>query len=128
MEHMSERIKFLRTEILKLTGEKFAEQIGLTKQAISRFENGGLAPSAQTIAYICDKYHVRREWLETGEGEIFNKDAQTEDFSAVLSNIENSDDDFIKEFLKVYVSLDDTSKAALKEIALRMSNKKSWQE
>lgn len=127
MNDMNERIKYLRNDVLKLTAEKFADGIGVTRSAIYKLESSERNPSSQTIVSIANRYNVRREWLETGQGEILNKDVQ-EDFSFVLSDIENSDDDFIKEFLKVYVSLDDTSKAALKEIAFRMANKKSWQE
>ena len=67
---MKDRLKKLRLE-LGLSGEKFGENLGLTKMAISKMENGRTNITEQTIKLICSAYNVNEEWLRNGSGEMF---------------------------------------------------------
>lgn len=64
------RIEFLRKE-RKLNQAEFGAQIGLGGGAIGKMERGGTVTS-QNIKLICEKFHVRREWLVDGEGEMYS--------------------------------------------------------
>ena len=65
------RIKTIR-KAKRLSQAEFGEAIGLKQGAISRIEQEGIQVTEQNITIICQKFRVRREWLETGEGEMFN--------------------------------------------------------
>lgn len=67
---MNERVKELR-KALGLTLDKFGERLGVTKQTVSRIENGINNVTDQMFKSICREFNVREEWLRTGEGEMF---------------------------------------------------------
>lgn len=60
------RIKELR-KANGLSQEAFAARIGITKSSVSLIESGKNNPSEQTVLLICERFGVRREWLENGE-------------------------------------------------------------
>lgn len=66
---MKERLKELR-KILHLTQRELAEKIEVNISQISDWERGRFTLSPARIAQICAALHVRREWFETGEGDI----------------------------------------------------------
>lgn len=71
---MEERIKQLR-KTLGLNQTDFGEKIGISASGISKFEAGLTNPAESTIKLICATYHVKRLWLETGQGTMFEDDA-----------------------------------------------------
>ena len=66
---MKERLKELR-KILHLTQRELAEKIEVNISQISDWERGRFTLSPARIAQICAALHVRREWFETGEGDV----------------------------------------------------------
>lgn len=71
---MNERIKEVR-KALNMTQTEFGNKVGLTAAAISRIEAGDRDPSEAVVKLICTTYHVKRLWLETGQGTMFEDDA-----------------------------------------------------
>lgn len=67
---MEERIKELR-QALGLSLEAFADKLGKDRSTIGRMEKGLIKITESNILAICREFNVRREWLETGEGEMF---------------------------------------------------------
>mgnify|MGYP001042463213 FL=1 len=65
-----ERVKQIRKE-KELTLEKFGEKVGVTKQTISRIENGINSLTEQMILSICREFSVNEEWLRNGVGEPY---------------------------------------------------------
>lgn len=65
---VNDRIKIVRKR-LDLTQQEFADRLGLKRNSVSLIESGRNT-SEQTIIAICREFGVRREWLETGEGEM----------------------------------------------------------
>lgn len=65
-----ERVKRIRKE-KDLTLEKFGEKVGVTKQTISRIENGINSLTDQMVLSICREFSVNEEWLRNGTGEPF---------------------------------------------------------
>lgn len=65
------RIKEVRTSC-RLKQVEFGQAIGVKDSAIGRMEQEGSNVTEQSIMLICEKFHVRREWLVDGEGEMYS--------------------------------------------------------
>lgn len=66
-----ERVLEVR-KTLKLTLEKFGENLGVAKTTISRIEKGINNLTEQMAVSICRTYNVNYDWLMSGEGEMFS--------------------------------------------------------
>lgn len=109
-----ERIKELRKS-LGLTLEKFGEQLGVTKQTVSRIENGVNNLTEQMIKSICREFNVNEEWLRDGEGEMFQI-PDDEDAALVSEILEHTDRRFYQAVLNIvrtYSQLSPESQSAL---------------
>lgn len=122
---MKNRILKIRKDS-KLNQEDFGLRLNLTKNYISLIETGNRIPSDRTISDICREFNVNEDWLKNGTGDMYKeKDGS---FSELLVELEDSDDDFIKSLITVYMGLDEDSKSALRKIAKGMAEKyKSWE-
>lgn len=122
---MKERIKALRKH-LGFTQQKLADRLGLKRQTIAAYEIGNIEPSESTLLLICKEFNINEEWLRNGiEPMCKEKDGA---FSELLSDLEDSDDEFIKNIITVYMGLDKDSKDALKKIAIGMQEKYKRQD
>lgn len=72
-----ERVKEIRKG-LNLTLEKFGERVGVTKQTVSRIENGVNNLTDQMALAICRTFSVNEHWLRTGDGEPYIKGSDDE--------------------------------------------------
>ena len=106
---MNERIKELR-KTLGLSGEKFGENIGLNRAAISKIENGAVGVSESNIKLICLTYNVNEDWLRTGQGPMFNETKN--EFLSELKRLHNLSD-FQVDLIKTYLELPDKDKASI---------------
>lgn len=68
---MHKRILELR-KALDLTQSEFGAKIGLSRDGIASYERGTAKPTGTAIQAIIYTFNVSREWLETGEGDMFN--------------------------------------------------------
>ena len=117
---MKNRILKIRKDS-KLNQEDFGLRLNLTKNYISLIETGNRIPSDRTISDICREFNVNEDWLKNGTGDMYKeKDGS---FSELLVELEDSDDDFIKSLITVYMGLDEDSKSALRKIAKGMTEK-----
>lgn len=94
-----ERIKEIR-KTLGLTLEKFGDKVCVTKQTVSRIENGINNLTEQMAKSICREFNVDYIWLTTGEGEMFVE----------------SDDDFMERIDRIMVSENDVRKNMIKTL------------
>ena len=77
VNNIGNRIKELREIVGKgrmLVQKKFADSIGVSQGTISEIEAGNTLPSNPILLAIESVYGVRKEWIETGEGDIFKKE------------------------------------------------------
>lgn len=74
---MNDRIRMVR-ESNELSMRKFGNRIGISSGAVSMLESGKNNPSEQTIRAICSEFHVSREWLEYGVGDMEEKTEPTD--------------------------------------------------
>ncbi len=68
---MNERVKMIR-KTLGLTQEQLAQRLGIGKAALSMIETGKARLSSRNRNILIQDLNVNPEWLETGEGEMFN--------------------------------------------------------
>lgn len=92
------------------------KMISKTSQYVWKLlNNDTIKPSDSVIKDICREFSVNEEWLRHGNGDTYIK--SDDKLSAYVSQITDSDDDFIKDFIMVYMELDEDSKMALRKIA-----------
>lgn len=107
MKNENERIKDVRKS-LGFTLDRFGERVGMKKSSLSQVENGTNAVSNQLRTAVCREFHVREEWLRTGNGEMFEErtpDQAIVDFAADLVNVD--DGDFKKRLVSALAKMDD---------------------
>lgn len=120
---MNERIAFVRKS-LGLTQEKFAEQVGLSRNFMWMIESGTRVPSDRTISDICREFNVNETWLRTGEGEMFNQITRSEKIAAFLGDItENEGDDFKRRFVEMLAELEPEDWKLLERMAEKLQKK-----
>lgn len=122
---MNARIRELR-KLLQLNQTDFGKKIGVKQTTIAGYETGVKNPLESVILAICKEFSVNEEWLRNGCGSMFK--TIDDKLSAYVSEITDSDDDFIKDLIEVYWELDDVSKLALKKLARGMAEKQIKRE
>lgn len=97
-----ERVKAVRkSEGINMTLEKFGEKLGVTKQTISRIENGINNLTEQMVKSICREFNVDYIWLTTGEGEMFVEFSPEDEVGVYLSQlIDEKDNPFFNIILE----------------------------
>lgn len=68
-----------------LTQEQFAEQLQVSRQAVSRWESGRSYPELEKILYICNRYGISMNELFAAEAPFAGEAAQTVPETAVTS-------------------------------------------
>ena len=68
---MNNRIKQVRTS-LNLTQKDFAKKLGVTDTYVSLLESGNKEIGKQTKSLLINVFKVNQDWLETGNGEMFD--------------------------------------------------------
>lgn len=100
-----------------LSMEKFGQRIGITRSSVSLLEKGINNPSKQTVELVCREFNVRREWMETGEGEMYDLplDEETAMF-ARLAKKTSASAEALKLVIRCYLSLGDDGIAVLDQL------------
>lgn len=99
-----ERIREVR-KALGLTLEKFGDKLGVTKQTVSRIENGINNLTDQMTKAICREFHVDYIWLTSGEGEMFVE--SDDDFYSRIDQIMAGENDKRRSMIKALLYADD---------------------
>ncbi|MCI7108069.1 MAG: helix-turn-helix domain-containing protein [Agathobacter sp.] len=117
-----ERVKWLR-KYLGLTLEKFGENLGVTKTAISNIEKGIRNLTDQMLKSICREYGVREEWLRSGEGDPFGAQTRNQEIQAFINDVlAEEDESRRKRFIYALSRLDISGWEALEKVALAFLN------
>lgn len=108
MEEMKDRLKELR-KALNLKQREVAERLGVKVGVVGTWECGGSPVPSPRIYQLCKEYNVRREWLETGVGEMFEEKGKVD--------LKDVDDKTIyyEAMDRMFKSLPDEAKQAFKE-------------
>ena len=111
---MKKRIIELRNK-LNLTQTEFGEKIGLTRNAVAAYECGNSNPTGTAIIAIVNVFHVNRHWLETGEGEMFDRTNQPDETAKLIESV--SDSPAMRSLLATWAQLSEHNKAMFEEYA-----------
>lgn len=112
---MNERLKELRKK-LGLKQRDVAEKLDVNVGLIGNWESGRPIPKTR-LYQLCKEYNVRREWLEYGEGEMFEPEKdESENFLDVMMGMYRQLDDDNKKLWcalagKIIEAGDDVEKA-----------------
>ena len=71
METVGERVRLMRKQ-LNMTQEQMAQRLGIGKAALSMIETGKARLSARNKNILVQDFNVNPDWVETGEGKMFN--------------------------------------------------------
>lgn len=70
---------------LNLSQREFGERLGVSRDVISNIEYGRVQPKELFLQHICQLYKVNRDWLDTGEGYMFDESSEQDKFTEALA-------------------------------------------
>ena len=106
---MYSRIKQIRKNH-NLTQDEFAKRLNISISNIKSYETGRRTPSEAFINLICEKFHINKVWLLTGEGSM-EADMSKVDEMVLLSKkiLQDEDDTYRQELVKIIADMDTES-------------------
>ena len=109
-----------------LTKTAFGKRIGIGQSMTSMICNGTAKPSDRTIADICREFNVRREWLETGKGEMKIPEIETdfEIINELLADTDSPTADLIRNIWHTYRQLPPEHQKVLDNFIATLLNQK----
>lgn len=114
-DEITPRVKILR-QALGMSQTDFGTKIGVTRGVINNLDRGLTDLQDPLLSLICSVFNVRREWLETGEGEMFEPEDAEAPFYDAMGIITNDDpDSFRKRFVIALAELDDAGLDAMEQ-------------
>lgn len=124
MAEMKDRIIILRKE-LGLTQKQFGERIGVQRGTVTNYEIGRNIPTETVRLMICREYGVKREWLETGIGEMFEEKSRQEQVKEISEKYLNEENEiFRSRLISVISGLTEEQLAVLAEFAEMVTGQK----
>ena len=111
---IGDNIRALR-ELKNMSRREFGEALYVSQDVINNLERNRVAPTELMIKCICDTFHVNREWLETGEGEMFAPTTEQAETAKLIESI--SDSPAMRSLLATWAQLSDENKAVFERFA-----------
>ena len=111
---MEKRIQAAR-KAKGLTLKQLGDIIGISESAVSNIERGRNKPSGSTLILLCEKLGINREWLETGEGEMFAPTTEQAETARMIEAI--SDSPAMRSLLATWAQLSDENKTVFERFA-----------
>ena len=106
-------------KVLKMSQVEFGREIGVSGAAISRIEKGERGLTEQMLKSVCREYHVRREWLTEGTGEMFRWDKS--DLLERIDALLKTQGDPAQRLFRAFVEMRDDEWAALRRFIHRLA-------
>lgn len=116
---MNERLKQLR-KALNISQADFANTIGLKASSVSLLESGQRNFTEQTIKSICREFHVNKQWLTNGEGDMFLAPSD-EDLNEQIERIMAGENEFHKNMFRLLANFDDEDLIALERLVKKLA-------
>ena len=104
MEEIGARIKTIITE-LKMKQQDFAQDLNLSQPFVSQMISGSAKPSERTIADICQKFHVNKNWLLTGTGKMFVEKSVEQELGELLADMLNDKSSFKSQMIRALAAI-----------------------
>lgn len=119
-DEITPRVKILR-RTLGLSQTEFGVKIGVTRGVINNLDRGLTDLQDPLLSLICSVFNVRREWLETGSGEMFEMPDTEAPFYNAIGSISNDEpDSFRKRFVVALAELDDSELDSMERFILSL--------
>lgn len=109
---------------LNMTQAEIAKVLNIKQSTVSMIENGNSELTERNKTVLCEKLNVNPYFLENGNGEMFLPELPEDEFTKILAEIDCSDDEFIKQFLRTYWELDEDGKKVIQNFAQSLAQKK----
>jgi len=106
---VSERIKYLRKDILHLTQQEFADNLKVSRSNLGNIETDRVNVTERVLSDICRVFNVNIEWLVEGTGDIFAK----KDLVQFVLDLKTNKNPRVGRFVDALVSLSDSEIEAL---------------
>lgn len=90
-----ERLQILLKE-LNISQRQFAKKINLDAGYFSRIVHGKVNPPDRILLLIENIFHVNKDWLENGQGEIFSNQGISLAKKQILESINSLSDEQVK--------------------------------
>ena len=104
---IKDRIKTLR-KTLKLSQEQFGKRIYVSQSLLTEMESGNRRVNERTIQLIVKEYNVNKDWIVTGNGDMFSApppDIKKEQLVKIFCELDDMLQDYLllqsKELLKI---------------------------
>ena len=104
---ISNRIKSVRQK-LGITQKEFCKHIFLSHSFCANMERGERKPNERICELICNKYGVNKEWLITGDGDMFSKsppDIELEQLVGLIKGLDPLFREYIIQQIKQFANL-----------------------
>lgn len=112
---MNSRLKKLR-KTLKFTQQDFADSLKMSRSNIASIESGIINLTDRNIDIICEKYHVNKKWLLTGEGEMFVELSDDDELGILIGEFLAENDPYKKRIIKTMLSMNDEDWYLIKKL------------
>lgn len=105
--------------------EKFALELGLSRNFINQVENRKKNISDRTVSDICREFNVNEDWLRNGTGEMFRPISKSDQIADMISDVMKSDEeDFKRRLISALARLDNDGWENLENLIDMISGKK----
>lgn len=123
MSSLGMRIKQIRKQE-GLNQTEFANKLGSTIGALSRYEIDKVKPNDVFIKHLCKVFHINEEWLRNGNGEMYFTLTDEEQFSEILGELLVSENEQIKDIIMKTLELDETDLTIIHQLVDRLLEKR----
>lgn len=110
---MNTRVKEIRNS-LGLNQVSFCKPLNISRSHLSGIESGLKNLTNRLINDICDEYHVNKEWLINGTGDMFldplvdyQLDPEIEEYVRLLLAVDEETKEYVKDLMKKRIMLED---------------------
>ena len=120
---IGERIKEIRLA-LGQNQREFSKTLDISQPALAMLETGQRDVNKRHISIICMKHGINRDWLEKGEGEMY--EIPIEEEAEIISELIEKDNpiyDLVKDIVRKYKKLDPKSKKVLEDFCQDLMSK-----
>ena len=94
----------------KLSQTEFGKRLGVSRDVIANLELGRAELPETLLKLMCNEFGASRIWLETGDGEMFEKKTFDEELAFLLGDmLGDPDGDFKKRFIAALIQLDNAA-------------------
>lgn len=117
----SERIRYLRKQILKKTQQEFADTIKISRSNLGNIETGEVAVTDRVLCSICEKFNVNENWLRFGSGDPLKKKTRNQEILEFANDVmELPDENLKKRLIEGLAKLDVSDWEKILEIAEKL--------